>query len=145
MKPFTVIGKYIPTRWNLRIVARALEKISFDAGLVPLPIGNYRLHKGPYQNYKKHSDLMRRRPKYDTSDAGWHQDGDSGGNDMKCSLVLWSTNTPTQFQYIDKIYEPNPYEVVVANNLSCTHRRNPNSPRIRWLFRQRVVTPAWLS
>lgn len=144
MKPYEVIGTYVPPRWNVRLVAHSLEKLVESAGLIPLPMGNYRLHKGPYQNTNKHSDLMRRIPKKSQEDLDWHQDGDTSNTNMDCSLVLWATRVPTEFLYHGKVYQPRAHEVVVANNLNCRHRRPPNAPRIRWLYRQRVVTPSWL-
>src|SRR5690348_11499754 len=121
--PYKVIGYYVPPRWSKKLVAHDLEAMTKKIGLKPLPIGSYRLHKGPYQNYKKHSDLMRRRPKYDNSDTGWHQDGDMTNTDMDCTLVLWATNNPTEFRYEGEIWQPDPYQVVAANNLRCEHRR----------------------
>jgi hypothetical protein len=142
--PYVVIGHYIPERWSIKLVTRKLEKISREAGFTPLPIGKHRLHKGPYQNNQKHSDLMRRQPKNDTADMSWHQDGDMSGAEMDCSLVLWTTRVPTEFLFRNKVYQPEKYEVVVANNLACKHRRPENAPRVRWFFRQRVYTPEWL-
>lgn len=140
IRPYLVIGEYIPERWNTHVVGRDLCRISREYGLKPLPIGTHRLHKGRWVRPLLHADLMRRTPKYDTADLQWHQDGDMTGAEMDCGLVLWSTNTPTIIKSLDGlVFQPQPYEVIYFRNLQAFHRRPENTPRKRWLFRQRVI------
>lgn len=134
----TIIGYYKPPKWNRKMVFDALCTISAKAGLVPLPMGKHRLHKG-MSSRGRHADLMRRIPKNDTADLQWHQDGDTSGAEMNCGLVVWASNTPTQVKLADgTIIQAEPYEVVHIRNRECVHRRPPNCPRVRWFFRQRV-------
>lgn len=140
------LGIYKPPKWRAWMVGRDITAITKKAGLVPLPMGEHRLHKGSWKSRSKHADVMRRRPPYDTADTQWHQDGDTTGAKMDCSLVVWSTNNPTQIKLDDgTIVQPQPYEVIVLNNTACYHRRPPWTPKIRWFFRQRVETPEWLA
>ena len=138
MIPYEIIGHYEPTKWNPQKVLRELIQISREHGLQPLPIGSYRLHKTKWKSFSDHADLMRRRPKNDTTDSDWHQDGDTTGTDRVCGLVLWSSNTPTEIRWRGAVYVPPRRSVVLIDNTQVYHRRPPESPRVRWFFRQRV-------
>lgn len=50
----------------------------------------------------------------------WHQD--SWGSDM--IMVLWSTHSPTEIRELEtgNVYIPDPYEVVMFNNIRFEHR-----------------------
>ena len=82
---------------------------------------------------------VRRRTVHNPKASGWHQDGDLTGEDMDFSIVLWASNTPAHIMKDDgRIWSPKPYEVVLIRNLDVTHRRPPEAPRVRWIFRQLV-------
>jgi len=99
----------------------------------------------PWFSEKLHAEVKRRTPK-NPKGEDWHQDGDlDPGSNMDHALVLWSSNTPTEFEHEGVVYQPKRMEVVIARNLGCMHRRPPGAPRIRWLFRQRVEVPKWLT
>ena len=136
---FIVIARYIPTRWKLWKVGRDLCQITAKFGLIPLPLGKHRLHKAKWVREFLHADILRQAPKNDTIDLDWHRDGDITGADMNCGIVLWSNKCPTQIKSANgEIVQPRPFEVVLFNNLDVVHRRPPNAPQKRWLFRQRV-------
>ena len=144
---FIVIARYIPTRWRLWKVGRDLCEITRLFGLIPLPLGMHRLHKAKWVRASLHADILRRAPVHDTIDLDWHRDGDITGANMNCGIVLWSNICPTQIRpcsngsephVLGEIVQPQPFEVVLFNNLDVVHRRPPNAPQKRWLFRQRV-------
>ena len=136
---FIVIARYIPTRWRLWKVGRDLCEITRLFGLIPLPLGMHRLHKAKWVRASLHADILRRAPVHDTIDLDWHRDGDITGANMNCGIVLWSNICPTQIKQANgEIVQPQPFEVVLFNNLDVVHRRPPNAPQKRWLFRQRV-------
>lgn len=143
--PFTVIGEYRPTEWKAYKVGRDICRITRQAGLVPLvdPVHGPQTWT-PWHNEELHAEVKKRSPR-NPKGEDWHQDGDlDPGSVMDHALVLWATNTPTQFRVGSDVYQPKPYSIVVARNLGSFHRRPPDAPRVRWLFRQRVVVPAWL-
>ena len=137
---FLVLTRYIPTRWRLWKVGRDLCQITAEFGLIPMPLGKHRLHKAKWVRASLHADILRRAPVHDTIDLDWHRDGDITGANMNCGIVLWSNKCPTQIRvgHTGEIIQPRPYEVVLINNLDVVHRRPPNAPQKRWLFRQRV-------
>lgn len=157
MKPYLSLGLYKPSRWRAYQVGRELTDMTCDLGLIP----HYDPMHGPLEltgrnwvNKLLHAEVRRRT--FNTTQAeGWHYDGDTTeGSKPDCALVLWASNNPTQIRWKDyhgevppigrgtQIYQPRPYEVVIFRNLSCLHRRPPNVPRVRWVFRQRVQVPA---
>ncbi len=140
MKPYKVIGIYKPIRWKAWIVGRDLTDMTATMGLVPIDDPKHRHQfKAPWCS-RELVAYVRRRTVGNPRAEGWHQDGDLvPGSLMDDSLVLWATNTPTELKTTDgKIWRPEPYEVIIFRNLSCSHRRPPDCPKVRWLFRQRV-------
>lgn len=139
MIPYTVIGTYWPTVWSPRRVGNDLLRITRRLGFKPL---NDPVHGpqewAPWCSVKWHAEVKRRTPK-NPKGGDWHQDGDlDPGSRMNCGIILWATNTPTQFRVDGQIYQPNPREIVVFRNLDCYHRRPADANRVRWIFRQRV-------
>lgn len=147
MKPYIVLSMYKPSKWRASIVGRELTDLTDSLGLVP----HYDPLHGPLELTGRnwcskllHAEVRRRT--FSTNQAeGWHYDADlNPDGNPDCSLVTWASNNSTQVKWRigadTTIYQPRPYEVVIFKNLECLHRRPPNSPRVRWLFRQRVKT-----
>ena len=154
MKPYLVLGRYVPTVWDVERIARSLCWITHKAGLVPhVDSAHGPLTKVPWFSVPLHAEVRRRSFKTKMAE-GWHYDGDTTpGSRPGCALVLWASNNPTEIKFNmsgvagmlrgpdPKVYQPKPYEVVIFANLSCLHRRPEGVPRIRWVFRQRVAIP----
>jgi hypothetical protein len=148
MKPYLSLGKYMPTKWRASVVGRELTDLTAKLGLEP----HYDPAHGPLElkgrNWVSkvlHAEVRRRT--FSTKQAeGWHYDGDLEPNSKPdCAIITWASNTPTQIKWrnnpdkeFDLVFQAKPYEIVVFRNLECLHRRPPNAPRVRWLFRQRV-------
>lgn len=145
MKPYEVLAVYKPDIWRASKIGKDLTTITKKAGLIPHnDPAHGPLLKVPWVDESLHAEVRRRTFKTKQAE-GWHYDGDLGGGaNPNCAIVLWSTNHPTEIKYEEKIYTPEPYELVIFNNLTCRHRRPPNCPRIRWTFRQRVKVPEHL-
>lgn len=136
-KPYQVITVYHPTLWKCWKIGRDLTTLTRRLGLIPLTASDSRYEKAPWSDSRLHAHVRRRTLRTDDA-AQWHQDGDYGHVPMNHGIVLWSNTTPTEFRVGTVIYQPKPFEVVLVNNLSCYHRRPPNAPRQRYIFRQRV-------
>lgn len=149
MKPFLVLASYEPHKWDPEVVGKELTAVTFALGLKP----HYDPAHGaqewaPWVDLALHAEVKRRTTKKKAGED-WHYDGDTTpGADPNCCIVLWTSNTPTEFQRINDhhqtIYRPNHREVVIFHNLHVRHRRPPDAPRIRWAFRQRVQVPKHL-
>ncbi len=143
MKPYVVLGTYTPKKpWRAWRIGRDLCRLTKAAGLVPINDPKHR-----HQTKAAWCDItqcayVRRRTVRNPKAAGWHQDGDLvAGSEMDNCVVLWCSNTPTQFRVGGVHYEPKAREVILVRNSGLTHRRNPDAPRMRYLFRQRVEMP----
>jgi hypothetical protein len=144
--PFLVLKHYVPKIWDGKMIGTHLVGYGTSLGLKPLldPF------KGPVPSKIWHSlswhAEVRRRTLAKPAAESWHQDGDlDAGCNMDHALLLWANRTPTEFKTPDgKIWQPAPFEVVLARNLACFHRRPANAPRRRWMFRQRVLVPLHL-
>ena len=142
-RPYLVLRKrYCPKTWRAWRIGRDLTRLTEKLGLIPL---NDPVH-GP-QTFRAwcdedlHAECGWVTYKGNQGED-WHQDGDTApGSRMSNAMVLWSNRTPTEFKYKGKIYQPKPFEVIIAKNLACHHRRPDNAPDRRWLFRQRVEIP----
>jgi len=146
MEPYLVLGVYKPEIWKSYIVGRELTALTRGWGLIPhKDPAHGPLHSVPWYSEPLHAEVRRRT--FKTAQAeDWHYDGDTTpGSKPECCLVLWATNNPTEIQYQGRIYRPKPYEVVIFKNMSVRHRRPTNVPRIRWVFRQRVIVPEHLN
>jgi len=140
--PYRVLDIYKPYKWKSYIVGEDLCQLTKEHGLKPhYDPAHGPLTTVPWYDLKRHAEVRRRTFKTKQAE-GWHYDGDTTqGSKPECCLVLWATNTPTEIMYKGKIYIPKPYEVVIFKNMSVTHRRPADCPRIRWVFRQRVAVP----
>lgn len=146
--PFVVLKKW---KWGPKgryasKIGLALTDITRDMGLVPLI--NDEIQRNPkaaWFDYDLHAEVRMTAVK-GSEGVGWHQDGDTSTSDMDFSLVLWASRDHTQFKFPDsvQVYQPKPFELVIAKNLDAYHRRPPQVEGRRWQFRQRVVTPPWL-
>lgn len=151
MKPYLVIGHYKPSRWRASVVGRELTDLTCELGLEP----HYDEAHGPlkltgrnWSNELLHAEV-RRRTFHANQAEGYHWDGDLEPNSKPdCAIVTWASNTPTQIKWreqhdkeFEMVYQAKPYQVIIFRNLACLHRRPPNCPRVRWLFRQRVGLP----
>lgn len=137
MIPYKVLGTYIPTSNRCWRIGRDLTRLTKQLGFIPLNAPDDRYERAPWNDPRLHAHVRRRTLR---SEAGsqWHQDGDFGHIPMNHGLVFWSNRTPTEFRIGDQVYQPDSYDVVYINNLDCYHRRPPNAPRHRFIFRQRV-------
>lgn len=142
MIPYLVLATYHPTRWKAYQVGKDLTAITKANGLIPhVDPAHGPLLNVPWVSEELHAEVRRRTFKTKQAED-WHYDGDTTeGSKPDCCLVLWATNHPTEIKYENKVYVPEPYEVVIFKNLSVRHRRPENCPRIRWVYRQRVAVP----
>lgn len=147
MLPYKVLGVYVPTKWDAEKIGKDLCDLTKTFYYSP--------HKdsvhGPLQLTRRNKNWCSvplhaevRHHTFKTTQAeGWHYDGDTTeGSNPNCLICVWSTTHPTEIRCnkTGKIYQPKPYEVVVFNNMECTHRRPPCAPIDRWTFRQRLTT-----
>ncbi len=146
-QPFKLIGYYEPARnadWKSWLIGKKLTGMTAALGLKP--------HKDPVHGPQDwvpwvdealHAEV-RIWTVANKQGAQWHQDGDTTpGAFMDCALVLWADWKPTEFLFNGAIFQPKPYELIIARNLACTHRRPPElrADSQRWVFRQRVKVP----
>ena len=149
MKPYLVIGHYKPSKWRASVVGRDLTDLTCELGLEPhidLSHGPLPLKGRNWVSTVLHAEVRRRT--FNTTQAeGWHWDGDLDSNSKPdCAIVTWASNHPTEIKWrntpedkeFDLIFAARPYEICIFRNLACLHRRPPNCPRVRWLFRQRI-------
>lgn len=142
MKPYQVLGVYHPPFWKAWKVGEDLTAMTKSLGLVPLNDP----HHGPqtwtpWFSIKYHAEVHKWHPGTHVAED-FHQDGDIWpGSLMDHSLVVWAQYTPTEFRANNKIYQPKPFEVVIARNLGCFHRRPANAPEERFFFHQCVKNP----
>lgn len=137
MKPYIVLGVYHPSRWRAWLIGRDLTTFTREAGLMPLRGRAWKLARGSWADPMLHAEV-RRRGVPGSQATGWHQDGDMDDVEMNHAIVTWANVAPTEFKVGGTVYQPKPFEVVLASNLACYHRRPPDAPPRRWLFRQRV-------
>lgn len=144
---YKVLGEYHPKKWKAWRVGKDLTKLTQSHGLVPHhdpAHGPLKLVKSWY-SIELHAEVRKHTSSAESAEQ-WHSDGDTTpGANMKCALVLWSTDNPTEFQCNGEVWQPKPFEVVIANNLACQHRRPADCGWNRWTFRQRVALPDWLT
>lgn len=153
MLPYRVLESYKPSKWRSSLIGRHLTDLTRDLGFRPhvdVAHGPLKLTGRNWCSPALHAEVRRRTFKT-TQAEGWHFDADlEPSGDPNCLICLWASNTPTQIKWRNRsgvpqdrefeiIYQPRPYEVVVFNNMECLHRRPPNAPRVRWVFRQRLA------
>ena len=141
-KDVTVIGTYHPPQRKAYLVANHIIELTQFLGLKPFVEPRAKHHrKAAWFREDLHAEC--RLTAQTKEDEGWHQDLDNApGARMDCGLVLWAESMPTQFRYEDgTIFQPEPGEIVLANNLTVYHRRPPGVPVQRMSFRQRVEWP----
>ena len=146
--PYMVLETYRPKKYRASLIGKALTDFTESLGLIPLsdPV------HGPQEtsiwcDVPLHAEVRRFAQHSQGSD--WHQDGDlADGSFMDHAAVLWAAVTPTEFKYHkltnDKIYRPEPFQVIIIRNLCGMHRSPPDAPKQptrRWFFRQRVQVP----
>lgn len=144
MTPYIVLGTYYPTLWRAWKVGEDLTAITRSLGLLP----HNDFEHGPQEwcpwfSRKRHAEVIKRTP-YQGQSEGWHYDGDLKSKaNPHCAIVTWASATPTQWKNTNSevIYQPEPFRIIIANNYTKRHRRPPNCPRDRFLFRQRVAIP----
>lgn len=151
MTPFEVLGYYRPKKWRVWTVGEVLTSFTRELRLIPLvdPVHGPQTW-APWYDETLHAEVKRRTQK-NPKGAEWHKDGDlTPGSQMNCQIVLWCSNTPTEFISLDDgekartakgntiIYSPRAFEVVLFHNLECLHRRPANAKHHRWVFRQRI-------
>ena len=139
MTLYVVLGIYDPgpLPWKKWRIFRDLTRFTRDRGLVPLPGRAWKLvgQRGLHAE-------VRKRSVYGSQATGWHQDGDMDDDvDMDHIIVTWANVAPTEFKVGSVVYQPKPFEVVMVRNQECYHRRPPDAPKERWLFRQRIKMP----
>lgn len=141
--PYVVLKeRYVPKIWKAWAIGQYLTRLTKGLGLVPLDDPEH----GPQSFRAWCSEGLHAECGWVTYKGNqgedWHQDGDlAPGSKMNNAMVLWANRTPTEFQYLNKIYQPKPFQVIIARNLAGQHRRPGNCPKKRWLFRQRVEVP----
>ena len=139
-KPYVVLAYYDPPRWSARAVGLHLTEITRQAGLKPLYDPIHPALEMAWSNQALHAEVRWSTGKVYSAES-WHQDGDTTpGSKMDNIMVLWASETPTEFMWNGQVYQPKPYELVAVRNLSVMHRRPAQCAEDRWLFRQRCAT-----
>jgi hypothetical protein len=146
VRPFVVLGTYEPKRWRAHLIGEHLTAFTASLGLVPLDDSMIQRNARPiWQDDDLHAEV-RRSAVRDSQGTSWHQDGDTSTKDLDFALVLWSERDCTEFRAKSgKVYIPQPFDIVIARNLGCLHRRNPLTEGKRWSFRQRVELPTTMT
>lgn len=67
------------------------------------------------------------------TDDGFHRDGVQG-----MGMIVWANQDPTELRWQDRIYQPQPFEIVLFNNSGPEHRQPRKSMEGRWFYRQYV-------
>jgi hypothetical protein len=152
MKPYISLGFYRPKRWNAREIGMHLVQMAKQAGFVPHDDpahGPLKLTGKNWSSVALHAEVRRRTFKTAQAES-FHYDGDLEPlAKTDCWIILWASNTPTWIKWrfaavegirVDDtlIYKPKSYELIAFENIRCLHRRPPNCPRMRWIFRQRA-------
>lgn len=139
--PYKVLGIYKPESSKCFKIGKELTEFTKRLGFIPFKNDEIKRNsRAAWVNYDLHAEV-RRTAIPGSEGTTWHQDGDTSTSHMDCALVLWAERDGTEFKVNDKIYQCKPYEVIIARNLSCYHRRNPEVSGIRRSFRQRVEVP----
>ena len=139
--PYMVLGTYKPKKYRGSIIGKYLTDFTAKLGYIPLIDG---VHGAQMTSIWADADLHAevRRFAQHGQGSGWHQDGDQApGSNMDHAAVLWAAVTPTEFKLNDTIYQPAPFQIVLARNLNGYHRSPPDAPKKptrRWFFRQRI-------
>lgn len=147
MIPYVVLGTWDRANcdlhdWNPARIGAILTGRTLAQGLIPhVDPMHGPLETAAWYSIARHAEV--RNYTFSTKQAeGWHFDGDTTpGSKPDCALVTWATSKPTEFMFEGKIYQPEPFEIVIVRNLAVTHRRPEGCARYRWLFRQRVQVP----
>lgn len=136
-----LLDYYMPKRWSPRLVGHDLTNLTRDLGFVPSqdPAIGWDNFKAPWHS-RKLCAYVRRRTVKNPRATDWHQDGDLIDDVVLDDyLVLWSSNTPTELRdFGGVVHTPPRRAVILVDNTACYHRRPPEAPHVRWLFRQRV-------
>lgn len=135
---YEILDFYRPSVWKCYRIGRDLTRLTRSLGLRPLRAKDTRYERAPWRDSTLHAHV-RRRTLRKADGAQWHQDGDYGHVPMDHGLILWSNTHPTEIRDLNgQVYMPPPFSVVYFRNLEFYHRRPPNAPRNRYIFRQRV-------
>ena len=145
MPPYLILGIYVPLVWDAGEIGHYLTDFTAALGLRPhQDPAHGPIHWKSWISEELHAEVRRRTSKQKSAE-GWHRDGDTtAGARMDCALVTWASQTPTEWRRRRRVYQPQPFEIVIARNLVACHRRPPGAPFRRWLFRQRVAVPRHL-
>jgi len=148
MRPYIVLTEYVPTIWRAWKVGEDLTRITRKLGFLPHIDPEHGPQKWcPWFSTNLHAEVIKRTP-IDGQSEGWHYDGDlKSGANPHCAIVTWASTTPTQWKNLNSevIYQPQSFQLVIANNYTKRHRRPPNCLRFRYLFRQRVQLPTHMN
>lgn len=138
--PYIVLAKYIPEKEDYEMIGRDLTDITKNAGLRPFVNKEIKRNKRPaWKDFALHAEVRKTAVKNSEATQA-HRDGDSSTKDMDFAMVVWADHDPTEFIVDGKVFQPEPYELVLARNIACYHRR-PNISGHRLFFRQRVEVP----
>jgi hypothetical protein len=140
-KPYIVLKVYRPKENKCLTIGQDLTNITKELGFIPFKNDEIkRNEKAAWFDYELHAEVRKTAVRGSEAED-FHMDGDTSTNDMDFAMIVWADNAPTQFKFNKKIYQPKPFELVIARNLSCYHRRPHNIQGDRRFFRQRVEVP----
>jgi hypothetical protein len=139
--PYVILGTYKPEEGtSCEQIGKFLTEITSGLNLVPFKNKEIKRNKkAAWSDYKLHAEVRKTAVK-NSEATSFHQDGDTSTKDMDFAMVVWADRDPTEFKLGEKVYQPKPFELVLARNLGCYHRR-PNIEGKRLFFRQRVELP----
>lgn len=139
--PYVVLTTYKPNQNNCAAIGKDLTTFTKKLGLIPFENPEIKRNKkAAWSNYDLHAEV-RKTAKSGSEATEWHQDGDTSTNSMDFAMVVWADREPTEFKIGDKVYQCKPYELVIARNLGCYHKRPNEINGERYFFRQRVEVP----
>src|ERR1700675_650242 len=120
--PYKVIGTYHPAEGATpEQIGLALEDIVAKAGLVAT---HDRGWGGSEWSDNNGAEVRLGHVDEDDNDpvTRWHHDADL----KELQIVLWANKSPTQLKYKwgTKIYQPEPFEVIVFSNTKLMHRKH---------------------
>lgn len=143
--PFVVLGEYkLPIVKEPSVVGSELVALTAKLGFKPTMGAAVAWIGADWRHEKAKAEVRGPNVFYARSrnKGDWHWDGPMD-KEWECGLIVWSSKSPTQLRYEDKIYTPEPSQIVLFRNRGPQHRQH-GSTKGRWFYRQYVALSASL-
>ena|SRR5438128_8096774 len=138
MIPYIVLCVYKQLENTCWKIGKDLTNITKELGFIPFKNDEIKRNpKAAWFDYDLHAEV-RKTAVRGSEAVSYHADGDNSTNDMNFTMIVWANKDPTEFKLENQIFQPKPFELVMAWNLGCYHRRPPRVNGHRLFFRQRI-------